>query len=835
MRTRRISFVVTIAALVLLGIGWGYGQGRTVKVVAPETLLPGDAVLMAKVDGALLHAEAFEKTAAHDALVKSGLLGFFEKSFNRVKGLAGPVPVKPYTDALQTIYDHGFSFAVTPGMGDRGPQPWGIAVIHNGAALDKLVSSTLQLVSNGQAKPERKTVGKRIIVRVDVPDSPGVEIGWWVEGKHLAVVVGIDAINQALAVADAKADNVTTNPLWARYSQPTDGALTSFGWLDLAPVRAMFGGMPVPTQSEDNPTTVQEILVALGLDNLNSIGVQGGIKGRSLTSLTTLDAPGERRGLLSLLDQQSITVADLPPLPAKLNSLMATSFDSAAAVNTIFDTAVALEGVLSPDTAIVQSARAEARDRMGMDLVDDLLSSLGSVTCLYNDEAQTGFGIMPAMIVQVKDSEKLQTGLNKLLVELLPQISNGQVNTRVEENEGGKTYHIESIQAGVSPAILVTDEWMCVSFLPQPVRAFEMRLAGQLPQWDAASLPEETTLVMPESFTGLSIIDPRSTYRLIVGLAPVGASLAQAAMVQSHMLPPNSPPVFVISELPPAELVTQPMFPNVSWSTVDENGWTTRTSSSVPGLPIPGGDGGVSSVAVPAVLVALLLPAVQQAREAARRSQSKNNMKQLLLAMHNYHDTFNHFPPGTVPNDDLEVEERLSWMVSILPYMDQAPLYNQVDMKEGYASAANEMPLMVAIPTYMNPSIPPGGGVTHYVGIGGITEEGPTAELPSPVAGIFGYNRATRMRDITDGTSNTFAIAESDGYTGAWAQGGAATIRSLTQQPYIKGADGIGGPAIGGCHFGMADGAVRFVSENTDPQVLEALATMQGGEVVGEF
>ena len=106
-------------------------------------------------------------------------------------------------------------------------------------------------------------------------------------------------------------------------------------------------------------------------------------------------------------------------------------------------------------------------------------------------------------------------------------------------------------------------------------------------------------------------------------------------------------------------------------------------------LPIPGGDGGATSVAVPAVLVALLLPAVQQAREAARRSQSKNNMKQIGLAMHNYHDTYNHFPAGTVENDGLEVTERLSWMVSILPFLEQAALYNQIDMKEGFSSATN--------------------------------------------------------------------------------------------------------------------------------------------------
>jgi hypothetical protein len=380
---------------------------------------------------------------------------------------------------------------------------------------------------------------------------------------------------------------------------------------------------------------------------------------------------------------------------------------------------------------------------------------------------------------------------------------------------------------------------MCVSITPQPVMAFNLRVQGELPTWDVATLPKETSAAIPESFTGLTIVDPRSTYRMLVGLAPLAAGMAQVGISQASRQygeqPANAPAIFQMSDLPPAELVTKWLYPNVAYSLVDENGLTTRTTSSVPGLPIPGGDGGTASIAVPAVLVALLLPAVQQAREAARRSQSKNNMKQMGLAMHNYHDVFNHFPTGTVANDDLDIEGRLSWMVSILPYMDQAPLYNQIDMKEGHESATNAPLLSMAIPSYMNPSLAAFPGATHYVGIGGITEEGPTAKLPSKIAGMFGYDREVSFRNILDGTSNSFMVAESDGSTGAWGQGGSATIRSFTQQPYIKGPDGIGGPAIGGTHFLLGDGSVRFVSENTDSTVIEALSTIQGGEVIGDF
>ena len=848
MRTHRLSFRFALVALIGFGIGWGYvqGQGQARKpaaaavAVATESLLPEDSVLLARVDGSLMHAEAFKKTAAYDAFYKSGLVGAIEKIFIRAKGVAGPLPVKPYLDALQSICDKGFSVGVSPGMGDQGPQPFGVVVLHEGASLDKVLSSLVQLGGNEQMKAEKKTIGKRTVVRMDIPDSPGVEVGWWAEGKHLVVAVGINGIAQAIAVADGTTPNVTANPLWAKYSQSTESELTSFGWMNLVPLRAIFGGMPVPTQNQEKPTTVQELLIVLGLDNLNSIGIQAGIKDRSLTSLTSIDAPGERRGLLSLLDQEPMTLQDLPPLPEQLSSFMAYSFDSAKAAQTVYDIAVDLESIMSPDTANVEAGRAQAKDHLGLDVIDDLLAGLGNVTCIYNDEAQTGLGIAPALLVQVKDADILNAAFERLLVELLPQVSQGNAKGVMSEKNGTKTYIVEIPQGGLSPALSVSDKWLCVSILPQPVMAFNLRVQGELKTWDVATLPKETSAAIPESFTGLTIVDPRSTYRMILGLAPIAAGVAQAAISQSMRFQQNGPPapppmIFQMSDLPPAELVTKWLYPNVAYSVVDENGLTTRTTSSVPGLPIPGGDGGAASVAVPAVLVALLLPAVQQAREAARRSQSKNNMKQIGLAMHNYADTYNHFPTGTVENDDLDVEERLSWMVSILPYMDQAPLYNQIDMKEGHESATNSPLLSVTIPTYLNPALPAEPGATHYIGIAGITEEGPTAKLPSKIAGVFGYDRKTRFADIQDGTSNTVMVAESTGFTGPWGQGGASTIRAFTQQPYINGPDGIGGPYRGGCHMLFADGSVRFISENIDGKTVESLSTIQGGEAINEF
>lgn len=256
------------------------------------------------------------------------------------------------------------------------------------------------------------------------------------------------------------------------------------------------------------------------------------------------------------------------------------------------------------------------------------------------------------------------------------------------------------------------------------------------------------------------------------------------------------------------------------------------TRSSVPGVPV----GNVASAAIVPVMVALLLPAVQSAREAARRTQSMNNMKQIMLAMHNHHDVYRAFPRGTFENEELEVDERLSWMYPLLPFLEQNNLYQQIDRNGAWNSEQNKPMAELMLPVLVNPSsFGEEAGALDYVGISGIGPDSASLKANDPKAGIFGYDRQTRIRDITDGTSNTIAIMDSAERGKSYLQGGKSNIRGFSQQPYINGPDGIGGPHPGGVNAGFADGSVRFISENIDPKVLEALATKAGGEAVPNF
>ncbi|MFK7777562.1 MAG: DUF1559 domain-containing protein [Gimesia sp.] len=171
-------------------------------------------------------------------------------------------------------------------------------------------------------------------------------------------------------------------------------------------------------------------------------------------------------------------------------------------------------------------------------------------------------------------------------------------------------------------------------------------------------------------------------------------------------------------------------------------------------------------IAIIAILIALLLPAVQQAREAARRSTCKNNLKQFGLAMHNYHDAHGVFPLGNFGSVQDSSAGANSWRgmsahALLLPYMDQANIYNRIDFNLRYDQAPNNTLNNEKIPAFRCPSDLAWNGSdagNNYVVSGGPSTWW-NVSYPDQI-GVFNYRKPTRIRDILDGTSNTIAASE---------------------------------------------------------------------------
>jgi prepilin-type N-terminal cleavage/methylation domain-containing protein len=176
-------------------------------------------------------------------------------------------------------------------------------------------------------------------------------------------------------------------------------------------------------------------------------------------------------------------------------------------------------------------------------------------------------------------------------------------------------------------------------------------------------------------------------------------------------------------------------------------------------------------IAIIAILIGLLLPAVQKVREAANRAKCQSHLRQLGIALHNYHDATGSFPPGIVADSADVRDGRHNGLVYLLPYLEQQALFDRYDFRQSWRAAGNVAAAQVRIPMFLCPTspnqVPQDGGVsgapTDYAFSKG-AQAFLCRNIGSPVgAGLFDVNSNRRLADVRDGTSQTFAMGEAVG------------------------------------------------------------------------
>jgi prepilin-type N-terminal cleavage/methylation domain-containing protein len=295
-------------------------------------------------------------------------------------------------------------------------------------------------------------------------------------------------------------------------------------------------------------------------------------------------------------------------------------------------------------------------------------------------------------------------------------------------------------------------------------------------------------------------------------------------------------------------------------------------------------------IAIIGVLVALLLPAVQAAREAARRMQCQNNFKQAGLALHNFHDARRVFPAGVNMNGGgacsrksnfvagAPLEFGFSWSTHILPYLEHGTLYEQIDFSQQYFYGGTNFPLMANnIQTYLCPTDPAGDQIVFVTGAnnngpnedddGGRTNMAGVADSvdwscgdgwpkfkdgESPDGVLYNHSKIS-IKHITDGTSRTLLVGEIASLNGLPNRPPSATQRTemywitwnilhtynginqpqyaWPESPWNVQKYGFSSYHPGGCFFAMADGSVRWMDEAVSQDILRALTTRAGNEL----
>lgn len=229
------------------------------------------------------------------------------------------------------------------------------------------------------------------------------------------------------------------------------------------------------------------------------------------------------------------------------------------------------------------------------------------------------------------------------------------------------------------------------------------------------------------------------------------------------------------------------------------------------------------------------IPQLEASRLATARRLDEEHQQLLFKALEAYAKTEGNLPAGAVGANLLPPDTRLSWQATLLPYFGHLDWHGELNFARAWNDPANARIAKRPLELLVNPALGPtstkaGFPVTHYVGMAGLGRDAGQLDANDPRAGMFGYRARFSPAQIPDGASHTIALAGVAQRLGPWARGGEATLRGLTQRPYINGPDGFGSGQPDGMLVAMADGSIRFLSANTDPGVLERLVTVAGGD-----
>lgn len=555
-------------------------------------------------------------------------------------------------------------------------------------------------------------------------------------------------------------------------------------------------------------------LDASGIADLETVSTTTGMSGEGVVSRLWLGFRETPRGVFAA-PAQAITSKNLARIPADAIMAQSWSLDLSKCLETILEI---VEAVDPNNAEEMRHGLAAFRAAAGFDIDAHILKAVGPDWTMLSVPTPGGFMPGVAVIAGIRDRPTFAT-MHKVLVNMLQAATaNAEVQLSVRQipYRDHTLFCLEAtgdkFAMPVTPTWCLTDDSLIVTISPQFMKTL---LSREPSDPGIGGLPAVTKAVGGGDPVLVGVTEPAWIVGSLCGLYELAAPVSRALLREKDI-------EFDLPQLPSASAIIPFVRPSVTVIRHESDGIMVESSGTMPFGPLTAGGGliGVSPASTP-VLVAILLPALSAARDAANRSGTMNNVKQIILAMimaaQEAGDN-ERFPAQAICDDD--GKPLLSWRVAILPYLGHQELYDQFHLDEPWDSEHNRK-LVGRIPTIY---VTPGGPANHQRE--GLTTmqviTGPETVFATPARGMA-------IADVKDGMSHTLLVVEA-------LPDGAVPWTKPEDIPFDKDQPlaGVGNPLRQRGLFvaGFLDGHVQALTPDLDPEMFKAMVTPAGGEVV---
>ncbi len=773
-------------------------------------------------DGLEAHRAAWEGSAAYKLLNQTKLGPLLEKlAIQALQDGQGPAPVNPPVEPAERvgiaekILRQGFVYGLWDARADQKNPAYVVAL--RGLATPDVLRLIEDSLKPSRSAPTLAPIAGRTLHSLDK------DTVWWAEKQDFLIST---RPAEVIATIDGQTPNAGHHPIRTTLRKPADGLVPlAIGFADISALP------PMPPQAAQ-----------VGLDGVKRVEFQWSFQDDAMLGVISVIAPSPRRGVLTLLDQPTFAVNSLPPLPAGLRGFGVLSIDLDAFYGRILD--VVRKTTPNDGQGFARLEQA-LRQRFKLNLRNDLLKLIGPKFAVYSQAPPPAPGaLMTALVGQVAGltvamqardealTPKLDTIVDAINIIIRSQQEAAQRRAGADPDaatppiefrkQAGSTQpmYVLNLPTGtVPPAVkmlirptlkLGKNQLVLGASTAAANRSFNLATLPADQLWKPTEKFEPMARRLPREMIFLTVNDPRDTLPALVESLPalipqLNARLQGQAPGQANGQPAKPGPFHVEpADIPKADELKALLFPASLAITSESEGFRIVSREPIPTLSSPGTTG---------VLVAMLLPAVQAAREAARRAQCVNNLKQIGLAMHSYHDANGHFPNTILSKDG---QRLLSWRVAILPYIEQKSLYEKFKRDEPWDSPHNKALLDQMPRIFACPSRPSQPGLTPYRGFRGD-------------GAFFQDGNPSKLDNITDGTTNTIMVVEGREDV-PWTSPDSDLPFDLMAAPSLLGA---GSSHPGGFNALFADGSVRFLKTTLSPEVFRAFITRSAGDVIG--